>query len=233
MHRKLGWSLGVATAMLALFAAPAFPCAEDGLCGHSVFFSDDGEKFDLADLYDGETRHFGDADRQVKVTRTGDVVVMSFSDPDGGDKEFTCELETDNCYIITNDEDDSAKIMIMKSRHIEGAADHEILVMAAEGAMDHVSAEGKQVFISTGDAPLHWVQELEDGEGGHRKIIRVGIGIEDEGTLLRCPEGDSTLRLEEGEGTDGYYCPKHKVLLEVVKTHFGSRKLHEVKIHQD
>ncbi len=52
------------------------------------------------------------------------------------------------------------------------------------------------------------------------------------GATLRCPEGDTTMRLEEDESAEGYYCPRHNVLMEKVDHSFGRFDL-KFGLHED
>ena len=60
-----------------------------------------------------------------------------------------------------------------------------------------------------GDEPFHWVSE--DGSDAIAEMEFFG------GNRLRCPEGDTTMRLDDEEDAGPYYCPRHNLELEKVE----------------
>jgi len=235
MNRQTGWVLAAFAAMLSLVAAPAVAgCGDNPGCAHKAFFTD-GEKYDLSDMYDGETRYFGSGDSEVEATRTGDQVVLSFSDDDSELTEITCELSSESCFVVSSEGDDAAKIMVMKSAEAHGEMTHDVMVMEFAGDVEQLHSgdhaitidveageDGNVFFSKHGNEKLQWISE---GDEGAAKVIR--IALEPSGTTVRCPEGDATLRLDEGESTGGYFCPKHNVELEVVES---PKRLHHRKV---
>lgn len=240
MIRKLGWILAAAVALL--MAAPAFPCDlhRMGAGGENCFFSD-GEPFDLSELADGETRYFGPREREMAVTRIGDDVVMTLSGDDGETHEIKCNLVEDGCFILTTGEDDDASIMIMNTRGPHGHGKGNFAFLDDE-SLSH----GKRVLIRTLGAvddefvidghgirgriaqALQWVSDDEDA-GAPRHLFRM---LAEPGTMVRCPEGDTTMHLEEDESAEGYYCPRHNVLMEKVDHSFGRLDL-MFGLHED
>ena len=71
--------------------------------GQAWSFNVDGaEEIDLSDLADGETRVFGEGDRQVTVSRQGDEVTISHPpERDGSPMKIICELDKDECKLLT------------------------------------------------------------------------------------------------------------------------------------
>jgi hypothetical protein len=49
----------------------------------------------------------------------------------------------------------------------------------------------------------------------------------DDKVSLRCPEGDTTMRVDKSEAEDVFLCPKHSVPLEQVKS---KGRVHEIKV---
>jgi hypothetical protein len=230
MMRKLSWVLG--TALVLLMAAPAFPSDvhRHGGGGKNSFFGD-GDPFDLSELADGETRYFGPREREVAVTRTGDEVVMTLTGDDGEQHEIKCNVAQDGCFMLTSDDDDRAAIMIMSSERLHGHGEGEFLFTAGGDA--DIAAEGERIVIRTlgagdnefffGDHALHWEADSE-GAPGHRKFIQM---LAHPGSMVRCPEGDTTMRLEKDESAQGYYCPRHNLLMEEVGKFDVRIDLHE------
>ena len=248
MNRRL-WSLTLA---LGLVLVAGFAMAQAGHGLHGV----DGEEFDLAELQDGETRSFGTGENQITATRDGDVVTLSRPASDEhSELQITCQVGADTCKVITSDESDRAMIMIEKRRECEsGAADCEAIaddMVFAESAGDHhggqvvlkkiiectdednceelewhgahgaghevrviAGDEGENVFVHALPGRLHWVEETSDK------------------TLLSCPEGDTTMRVDKDETEMGYLCPKHSVPLkeaEAPRVKVRAR----TKVHED
>ncbi len=229
MMRRLGWIFGAA--LVLLMAAPAFPCDMHrmGAGGENCFFSD-GEPFDLSELADGETRYFGPPEREVAVARIGDEVVMTLPGDDGETHEIKCNVVENGCFILTGGEDDDASIMIMNTRGSHGNGNFVFFD-------DESLSDSKQVLIRTlsavddesfGGHDLQWISDDEDADG-HRMLFRM---LAEPGTMVRCPEGDTTMRLEENESAEGYYCPRHDLLMEKVDHKFGRFDM-KFGLHED
>ncbi len=232
MMRRLGWIFGAA--LVLLIAAPAFPCDlhRMGAGGENCFFSD-GERFDLSELADGETRYFGPPEREVAVARTGDEVVMTLSGDDGETHEIKCNVVEDGCFILTKGEDEYASIMIMNTRGPHGHGKGNFAFFD-----DEILSDSKRVLIQTlgavdnefafGGHGMQWVSD-DDDAGVPQHLFRM---LAEPGTMVRCPEGDTTMRLEEDESAEGYHCPRHNVLMEKVDHSFGRLDL-KFGLHED
>jgi len=191
MRRKLIWSLGIAAVCLSL--AVAGPRA-----GKS---SDHVEKFNLADLADGETRTFGDGESAVTATRKGDEVVVNYGGGDGEKKTLRCTLGKETCYAMTLD-GEGKKVMVFSSDD---------------------DSEASQIVVDGSDPHMTWL--TKDGTKGAAgvKVIRLH---DDGGTVLSCPEGDATLVLKKGEEKTGpYFCPKHNLRMEKSKNPIVIKKI--------
>ena len=201
--RNTTWMLGLTLALLASVAV-----AEST---KNVFFSDDGERFDLADLYDGETRYFGSGEHEIQATREGDNITITFGE---GERthEMTCSADADGCAILTIG--DEGKVMILKTSSGTGRIENLMLRTfdAGENRMffGPSGPHGADVMVQIdGDGPLHWVSE--DGSDAIVEMEFFG------GNRLRCPEGDTTMRLDDAEDSGPYYCPQHNLELEKVE----------------
>lgn len=220
-----------------------------------LFMEGDGEVFNLADLADGETRVFGEGERQVTVARNGNVATISRPATDDDRKlDIECHLDSDVCKVTTFD-GDSRRVMIMvqKTREcIDGEGDCE----HAASALAFGEASGQIVMHKTIACGEHdedceaTIEHLELGDGpGHATIVieratgadamtqdiilmaEPGAGdvliMKDDKVTLRCPEGDATMRVEQEEKQDVFLCPKHSVPLEPVK---AEKRMHKIRV---
>jgi hypothetical protein len=95
----------------------------------------------------------------------------------------------------------------------------------------HAHGEGHTVIELQTDGE-HDGDFIVVGEGGnwvddHGKGNVVFIG--DNKISLRCPEGDTTMRVEKAEVEDVFLCPKHSVPLEKVES---KARVHEIKVRK-
>ena len=98
-------------------------------------------------------------------------------------------------------------------------------------------SEQVNVMVSTHGESHTWVSRddgdvrvfvTRDGEGDShvRRIL-----LRSDANTLRCPEGDTTMHLQEGDEDEGpFYCPKHDIKLEKVDPRKHSRRIH---VHAD
>lgn len=96
--------------------------------------------------------------------------------------------------------------------------------------MGHPHAEGHAVIEMITDGE-HGGEVVVIGEGGnwvgdHAMGNMIFISKDDKVTL-RCPEGDTTMRVEKTEADDVFLCPKHSVPLEKAKP---NQRVHEIKV---
>jgi len=219
--------MGALTAAVGLVAWAAAAAGQvwiskDGqthaLAGTPVMMIEDdgGQRFDLADLGDGETRTFGQGDKQLTATRSGDEVVLSR--PARGDEaelRVTCRLSSDQCAVVTfDDEPQKVMLIVQKSRECLGD-DAE-----CEGDVDVLSGvggPGAHVIVHKVECEGADCREVEEELGGTVKIMRAG-GESSSRVSLRCPKGDTTMRVERAEADKTYLCPKHSLPLEKAKT---------------
>jgi hypothetical protein len=217
--------------------------------------ADDAEEFDLSDLADGESRVFGDGDKQVTVSRRGDEVTITHPpERDGSPMSIVCDLDSDDCKILTFDEGPArTAIMIRKAAGCDGDEDCDQILLTELAIGDEPSrimirktidcegddcAEADSVIRVGGKQSLATVQVMADGmittdehdvlllsgDAAAHGFIVVGDGEE---VVLRCPEGDTTMRVDLDEADETFLCPKHNVPLEKLVT---TGKPHRVKI---
>jgi hypothetical protein len=200
--------------------------------GHheGMLISEDGEKFDLSDLADGETRTFGDGEKTITATREGDTVTID-REAEGDERplKIKCDVEKDSCEVMTFDgEPGKVMIMVKKTREcVHGEDDCEAVV---DVTMDDFElGEGTHAIIrkihcdEEGDCEkfedVHGVGEIEIHadvhHGGHGNVMifktdeMIGNKVS-----LRCPEGDATIMVDKEEADDTFLCPKHSVPME-------------------
>jgi len=223
--------------------------------------ADDAEEFDLADLADGETRVFGEGEKQITVSRQGDEVTISHPPKrDGAPMTIVCDLDSDDCKILTFDEGPSrTAIMIRKTAGCDGDEDcaHVLLTELAIGdgpshIMIHKTvdcdgedcAEADKLIRMGGKQSFSTVQVMTDGAtvgNEHNVVLLSGddathgfivVGDGDE-VVLRCPEGDTTMRVGREAADETYLCPMHSVPLEKVVTTGQPQKIKIIKKRAD
>ena len=119
MKNLFTWKITI-SAVLVLFTATALMAG-----GNHFIRSGKGEKvsLDLNDLYDGETRVFGEGDHQLTATRKGDVVSLHrAAGSETQALDFECQLDTDVCTILTGEDSDRTMVMV---RRVADCADAE------------------------------------------------------------------------------------------------------------
>lgn len=198
----------------------------------NTWISEDGESFDLKDLADGETRTFGSGDGQIRATRNGDSITIEVpGEDDAKTIELQCGDADDECRVHVHGDDGANVVMIQRDRKgdhktvevrriVTGDGDHEVLVDVDEIVRTVTAAVGDVhvMAVGEGDHEGVWVTDegenivIEEFEGPHGNLMFIG----EPGEMVRCPEGDTTMRLEDDETEQSFYCPKHKVLLEKV-----------------
>ena len=123
----------------------------------------------------------------------------------GGDAQTIVIRKTVEC-----DDDGNCTEDVSQMGHPHGEG-HAVIEMITDGGQG-----GDVIVVGEGG---NWV-------GDHAKGDVVFIAADDK-ISLRCPEGDTTMRVEKTEGDAVFLCPKHSVPLEKVKTK-GS--VHEIKV---
>jgi hypothetical protein len=235
MMRKTAWFCG-ALAVIALLVASPVLSHDGGKHGRHMMM--DGEKINLSDLADGETRTFGEGEHLITATRHGDLISIAVGDQEVV-HDFSCNAGQDNCFVIQSGDSDAMKLFVTKSGD-DHHATADIMVMAlGDGDLhgDHEfffsDEDGEKMEVTIGAGGGHWVSEdggdmrvlvTSGAEGVHPDHFRVHLS----GTTLRCPEGDTTMHFKADDSDEGpYYCPKHDVRLEKVeKIKMHSRMIH-------
>lgn len=226
--------------------------------GHMMINADDAETFDVSELVDGESRTFGEGERQITVTRSGDEVTISHPG-DSGANSVVCQLSTDSCQILSVDGDDQQHmIMIRKTAECEGGEGDCLDIMTQIGA---VTGGEHNVMVMTVDCDddedcVHSIHPDVDGHFGHHAVVEIHEGGDtmvdvmkhvivagdgegagqfvyitggDELTL-RCPEGDATITVDKDEADETFLCPKHSVPLEKATPKGGARTIQIKKV---
>jgi hypothetical protein len=202
---------------------------EDGdavkIRGGAAFISDeDAVEFDVSELADGETRTFGDEDKQVTVTRDGDEVTIRHSRGDGDSgHSVICELDSDVCKIFYVD-DEPGKVMLM-IRKTGGCGDGEDCrhiavshVSISEGEPGQVviektvrcdedgNCEESEEAMTLGMAHAEAMATIDvmadiDDLGGLHDVLVLGLDDEDGKVFKIVPGTHVTLRCPEGDVT--------------------------------
>jgi hypothetical protein len=210
--------------------------------GGKVVLVGGGEGFDLSQLADGETRVFGAGDHSVTATRRGDVATITRAASDDGQAvDVTCELGRDKCRIVTTaSAPERVMIVVQKERTcVDGEGDcAEVSVDAA----DAMPGDGQRIEIRKVlrcEDPDH-CEESEDLSGDPMMFISPLAGMDHpdvhefilamphgDSVLLRCPEGDATLRVKKDEAEQVYLCPKHSKPMQKAEPRSGVKQRQE------
>ena len=194
------------------------------LCAVGLLVAGDHEKMSnlkLEDLADGETRTFGEGDHKVTVTRTGDQLTVTIAGLEGlhgkhvllVDGDHGADVETGEDHLLWIGED--GKVITIKGADADGKV------------MIKTSGDGTEI-----EKEVHVIRIGEDGEkhaenitidvmkeGGQPHVIKM-ISKGDHGhgdkTVLRCPEGDTTMVIDKEDAEETYLCPKHKIEMKPV-----------------
>lgn len=141
----------------------------------------------------------GDCDMHVNMMDVGMF---------GGDAQTIVITKKVECDDEGNCTEDISEMGHPHGHHAEG---HAVIEMITEGGHD-----GDVIVVGEGG---NWV-------GDHGKGDMVFISADDK-ISLRCPEGDTTMRVEKTEAEEVFLCPKHSVPLEKVKS---KGRVHEIKV---
>ncbi len=215
---------GLALAGLLAYGAPAIGqvwVSSEGKShevpagAHMLVIDDEGgERFDLADLADGETRVFGEGEKQLTARRSGDEVVLS-RPASGGESamRITCRLSTDACSVVTIDgETPKTMVIVEKSRECHGDdADCEVDADVI-GSLPH----GAKVIVRRVECDGEDCQDVDETLEATAGAAVVHVETAGGRTVLRCPKGDTTMRVESDEASKTWLCPKHSLPLEKV-----------------
>jgi len=209
--------------------------------GNAIFLAEDGDSFDVAELADGETRTFGSGEKQVVATREGDrVTIRRAATADDAEMSVVCLIGSDTCRIMSL-AGDPAKIAIMvrKEREcVSGDDDCDLdldvdVLSAGDGAQKIIvktiecgdSSDCAHVEAIVDSAEAHaehevTVRQLGLSEGGKQGLFITEGGdvhvltVSPDTVTLRCPEGDTTMRVSKEEADEVFLCPKHALSLE-------------------
>lgn len=213
--------------------------------------ADAPQKFNLADLANGETRTFGEGDHAITATRRGDDIEVTFTADDGKSRNQTlhCTVGKDSCYAYAVSEGGEGHVVVLSKTGASAGKDGEkelTKVVLADGTPDARQLmvfaaddeDGSQVVIKGDGEGMTWittdVETAEVAGGGTAahpgmKVIKV---VAEGGSVLRCPEGDATLTLKKGEEKTGpYFCPRHNLKMELSKEPIVIKK--HVKVETD
>lgn len=227
MLPKTGWILGLGLiVMLSLGAVTAWGETEGGhVWVEKQGLGEDADVVNLSDLADGETRTFDTEKGQIVASRDGDSVLLTIRKDGEEEHSFTCVTGKDECLVITpKDGDDKSTVLMIKKTALTGEGetmDIEMMVLGDHHAMAH----GKAMFIGEDGSSM---LRLHTGHEGMKVQVEDGahvIHIESSGVVLRCPEGDTTMRVDKDEADETYYCPRHDVPLVKAESDF----VHEIR----
>ncbi len=193
---------------------------------NAMVISEGGETFDLANLRDGESRTFGQGEKQVTSTRLGDLVTIARTAGEGKPLEVQCLVGQDLCQVTTfADQPEKVMIMIQKTREcVHGTGDCDKTMDITAQALPHgahaivhkVKCDDAGNCEKFEDISHHGIRIIADVEGdpGNANVIILDSAAPGAGVLLRCPQGDATVKVSAEEAGDTFLCPKHSVPME-------------------
>ncbi|MDX1390003.1 MAG: hypothetical protein R3344_12480, partial [Acidobacteriota bacterium] len=154
--QMMGWGAVLSGLVLSLVL---------GAMPEEVIVVGDGEvvKHDLADLYDGETRTFGEGENAITATREGDAVVIKLPGRGGEVRTIDCTIGEGDCYAFTSS-DGGKNTFVLKN--ISTSDDSEkkievIKVVSGDAAGAHAEAFG---WVSVDD------DVIVSGEDGSKAV---------------------------------------------------------------
>ena len=229
MRRERIWIMAVVAIVLAVGAVTL---AKDV---NVMFVGEEGQVVDLADLRDGETRLFGEGDRQMTAERDGDEVrITREARGEARELSINCDIARDTCQVITSGDGQEVAVRIEKSHECdngvgdcdlhdvdilalgEGHSAHNVFVKRICEGADCDAAKNIEILADVharADGDLLWVEE--DGGVGHRIVVKkVCAGDEcDEDDAVEiittgAHDGHGLLMLGEGSGKVRLGCPE-------------------------
>jgi hypothetical protein len=153
MRGKLLWGVGIAVIGVSLL-----------LAGSGDKAAGKPQKFNLADLANGESRTFGEGDHAMTATRRGDDIEIAYRTDDGGKAKkqtIHCTIGKDSCYAYTIDSDGKSQVVVLdKSGSGKDGDSKELtkVVLAADGA----DRKDIMVLADEGDDDAHFVMSTSD-----------------------------------------------------------------------
>jgi hypothetical protein len=215
MTQTIGW--GLASAMLAMVLGVASPGVV-GIAGHEGV-----EVADLSELADGETRTFGSGEHTITATRNGEVITISIPDGDGDvAKTIDCKVGgAGGCYAFTADDTAGVKMIVVDGEGGDAIRRKIEVIKIGEGGDGVFAHHDASVFVmdSIGEGSAS-VEALIGPHGAHNMWVSHG----GDKLVMKCPEGDTTMRLDKDEDRT-FYCPQHNVELEEVKLDHIMRRI--------
>jgi len=215
LTQTIGW--GLASAMIAILTSVVSPAVV------SIVGDEAAEVVDLSTLSDGETRTFGSGEHVVTATRTGDSIAIALpAGEDGRVKTIDCKLGgPGGCFAFTTGDSAGIKVIAVESEGDDSVRRKVEVVRIGEGDGKVFADHEARVFVLEGDAVggAQW-EALIDLGGAHGQVVR----LHGDARILRCPEGDTTMRLDKDD-TATYSCPRHDVELEPLEIRGGAHKI--------
>lgn len=226
MTNVMSWGMALGGAVLSLMFGVMGPAV-------TIDAGDDVESHDLSRLQDGETLVLGEGEGRITVTREGDEVLVELPGEPGeeprklrwktdGGPHFAYRIDTDGGHAVVFDREsvaaDEKQVEVLAVRTSDEGLGERLTVLldrlglsAGQAETSEDDGETTIVVKRAKGQPLKWVTAGE-GEG----VAGVVVELEDDRKVLRCPEGDTTMRVDRDEPRT-FYCPQHNVVLEEVE----------------
>ncbi len=172
-------------------------------------------------------------------------MIIERVESDAANLELKCTIGRDTCQVVTF-EDDPEKVMIVvkKTREcVNGIGDCDAMIdVELESLEDggNVHAIVKKVQCDDagnceefenviGSSEMKIITDLHHG-GPHENVMVLRTDeLGGDQVMLRCPEGDSTVRVDLEEAEDTFLCPKHSLKMEKS----SGPMIHKIRVKQD
>jgi len=221
LTQTIGW--GLASAMITILTSVVSPAVV------SIVGDEAAEIVDLSSLSDGETRTFGSGEHVITATRNGESIAIALpAGEDGRVKTIDCRLGgPGGCFAFTTGDAAGVKVIAVDGQGGDSVRRKVEIVRIGGDEGTAFSDHEAQVLVLKGDGDVdaQW-ESLIDLGGAHGQVVR----LHGDERILRCPEGDTTMRLDEDD-TATYSCPRHDVALEPLEVRGGG--VHKIVIRTD
>ena len=143
------------------------------------------------------------------------MITISIPDRDGDlARTIDCKVGgAGGCYAFTSDDTAGVKMVVVDGEGGDAVRRKIEVIKIGEGEDGVFAHHDANVFVMKGIGEgAGDFEALIAPHGAHNMWVEHG----DDKRVMKCPEGDTTMRLDKDEDR-AFYCPQHNVELEEVK----------------